>query len=138
MSDNRPIVMAYDGDCLMCSSGVRFFAERDHNRRLRFVKLQSPLGRSMEQRAGVDGLSTMLVDAGDGILVKSAAALELLAALGGPWKALAIFGRCVPRRLANALYDFVAARRHQLSGGKHACGLPADSVRERLLDGKEV
>lgn len=136
--EKRPIVMAYDGDCLMCSSGVRFFAERDRHRRLRFVKLQSPMGRSMERRAGVDGLSTMLVDTGNGILAKSAAALEMLAALGGTWKTLAILGRCVPRPLADVLYDFIATRRHRLSGGRQACGLPADSVRERLLDGEEV
>lgn len=138
MDEKKPIVLAYDGDCLMCNGGIRFLAERDRSRRLRFVKLQSPLGRAMERRAGADGLSTILVDTGDRMTVKSAAILSLLAELGGGWKAVARLGGLVPRRIADVAYDFIASRRHKLAGGRTFCGLPAESVRERLLDGEGV
>ncbi len=138
MPDGDTILVAFDGDCLMCSGGIRFLAERDRRRRLRFVKLQSPLGRDMERRAGADGLSTMLVDPGGPVMTKSSGALLLLRELGGGWGLLARLAGLIPRVLRDAAYDFIAVRRHRLSGGKQSCGLPSDAVRERLLDGEQV
>ncbi len=140
MADGDFIVVAFDGDCLMCSGGIRFLAERDRRNRLRFVKLQSPLGRDMERRSGVSGLSTMVVDPGTGgpILTKSSGVLLVLRELGGRWGLLARLAGLVPRGLRDAAYDFIAARRHRLTGGRQSCGLPSEAVRERLLDGERV
>jgi predicted DCC family thiol-disulfide oxidoreductase YuxK len=130
---NDVLVVAFDGDCLMCSRGMRFLAEHDRHRRLRFTPLQSPRGQRMEAAAGIASLSTVLVEADERIFKRSDAVLRLLDALGGFWRLPAALGRLLPRPLRDAAYDFVAARRHRWSGKSSACTLPSEALRERLL-----
>lgn len=131
-------MVAFDGECLMCSRSVRFLAERDRHKRLRFVTLQSPLGQEMEQRAGTAKLSTMIMKTGDKVLSRSDGALAALQALGGGWALLAGIGRLFPRILRDAVYDFIAARRHRWFGKGDACAMPSDALRERLIRGEGV
>ena len=126
-------MVAFDGECLMCSRSIRFLAEHDPRRRLRFVKLQSPLGQSMEERAGTGTLNTALVEADGEVLSRSDGVLRILMELGGGWRLLSTLGRCVPRGLRDAAYDFIAARRHQWFGKGDACAMPSEALRERLL-----
>lgn len=131
-------MVAFDGDCLMCSKSIRFLAEHDPLKRFRFVKLQSPLGRSMEEKAGTGSLNTALVAAGGEVLSRSAAVLRILRELGGGWRLLAWLGRWIPRHLRDAAYDFIAARRHTWFGKGDACSMPSPALIERLLDGDRV
>ena len=132
------IVVAFDGECLMCSRSIRFLAEHDPRRRFRFVKLQSPLGRRMEERAGTGMLNTALVESGGEVLSRSEAVLAILRELGGGWRMLAGLGCCLPRGMRDAAYDFIAARRHTWFGKGDACALPSEALRERLIDGEGV
>ncbi len=134
----EPLVLAFDGDCLMCNRSVRFLAERDRRKRLRFVPLQSPLGREMEQQAGSAALSTILVKDGQEVLIRSEGAFKALEALGGGWAAVARLARLVPRPLRDAAYDFIARRRIAWFGKADACALPSEAVRERLIAGERV
>ncbi len=134
----EPLVLAFDGECLMCSRSVRFLAERDRHKRLRFVPLQSPLGREMEQEAGSAALSTILVKDGGRILIRSEGALKALEALGGGWALLARIARIAPRPLRDRIYGFIAARRIAWFGKADACALPSEAVRERLIAGERV
>ena len=134
MPDPPPIVIAFDGECLMCSRGIRWLAEHDRHDRLRFVRLQSPRGRELEARAGTHTLSTALVDADGRVHARSDAVLRVFRALGGPFRVLAGIGRVIPRRIRDGAYDFIAARRHRWFGRGDACALPSDALRRRLLD----
>jgi predicted DCC family thiol-disulfide oxidoreductase YuxK len=127
------IIVAFDGDCLMCSRSIRFLAEHDPEKRLRFVKLQSPLGQSMEERAGTGTLNTALVKADGEVLSRSNAILRVLRELGGGWRLLSLLGRCIPRPLRDWAYDFIAARRHRWFGKGDACAMPSEALRERLI-----
>jgi predicted DCC family thiol-disulfide oxidoreductase YuxK len=138
MKGEELVVVAFDGECLMCSRGVRFLAARDRHRRLRFVTLQSPLGQEMERRAGTPELSTMITKKGDEVLSRSDGALATLEALGGGWALLAGAARIFPRSLRDAVYGFIAARRHRWFGKGDACAMPSEALRERLIDGKRV
>lgn len=134
MPDPPPLVIAFDGECLMCSRGIRWLAEHDRADRLRFVRLQSPRGRALEARAGTGRLATALVEADGRVHARSDAVLCVARALGGPFRVLALLGRGIPRPLRDAAYDFVAARRHRWFGRGDACALPSDALRRRLLD----
>jgi len=133
VDENDFIVVAFDGDCLMCSRSIRFLAEHDPKKRLRFVKLQSPLGQSMEKRAGTGTLNTALVEADGEVFSRSAAILRAMRELGAGWRILAALGRCIPRPLRDWAYDFIAARRHKWFGKGDACAMPSEALRERLL-----
>lgn len=134
MPDPQPLVIAFDGECLMCSRGIRWLAEHDRHDRLRFVRLQSPRGRALEARAGTGTLATALVEADGRIHARSDAVLRVLHSLGGPFRLAAALGHLIPRRLRDAAYDFIAARRHRWFGRGDACALPSEALRRRLLD----
>ena len=133
MDENDFIVVAFDGDCLMCSRSIRFLAEHDPKKRLRFVKLQSPLGQQMEGKAGTGTLNTALVAADGEVFSRSDAILRAMRELGTGWRILSALGRCIPRPLRDWAYDFIAARRHTWFGKGDACSMPSEALRERLL-----
>ncbi len=132
------ITVAYDGECLLCSGSIRFMAERDRHKRLRFVPLQTPLGREMEAKAGTGSLNSVLMELGGRVYSRSEGLLVVGRALGGIWALLARIGGIVPRRWRDKLYDWIAANRYRWFGKKDVCSLPSGAVRERLLDGEQV
>lgn len=129
------LLLAFDGDCMICSRTLRFLATEDRADLLRFVKLQSTLGREMEATAGSGSLQTMLVKAEGRILTRSAGVLRVLAALGGHWRVLGWAGRLIPRPLADALYNFIAVHRYRWFGRTDVCAMPSPELRARLMDG---
>lgn len=138
MAEGETITVAYDGECMFCSRSIRFLAEHDRHRRLRFVPLQSPLGHEIEAQAGSAKLSSVVIRQGDGAYTRSEGALRIMRALGGVWALLAKLGRLVPRALRDTVYDFIAARRYQWFGKADVCSLPSPALRERLVDGERV
>ena len=125
-------VLYFDGVCTMCNAAVDFVIQRDHAAVFRFASLQGDTARA--QLGIVEGQSfgTLVVVDGGVRLERSAAVLKIVAALGWPWRALAVFG-WVPVGLRDALYDFVAARRFRWFGRKDACRLPSAAERARFL-----
>lgn len=137
-----PAVLLYDGTCGFCAASVRFVLDREPAARaaapdaLRFATLQGALGEAARARhpwlADVD--SVVWVE-GERVLVRSEAALRVLAYLGGPWAALAAVGRVVPRALRDLVYDRVARVRYRIAGRLAAnCLLPTPAERARFLD----
>ncbi|MEM1083395.1 MAG: DCC1-like thiol-disulfide oxidoreductase family protein [Verrucomicrobiota bacterium] len=126
----REKVLAYDGECLMCSGFIGFLAREDRGNRIRFTTLQGENGRRLEEKAGVERLSTMVVSDGEEVLTRSAALISLLEALGGMWRVAAMGGRMLPASWFDRIYCMVARKR---SRSKDHCGLPSPEVLERML-----
>lgn len=131
--NQAPLIIAFDGQCLMCSRTTRFVAERDRHERIRFTRLQDSLGEQMSAAAGTDLLDSMLVKQGERILDRSDGVIAILQALGGAWKMPAFFGRLIPRSLRDKLYDYIAGHRYEWFGKGDACSLPGEAVSRRLL-----
>lgn len=138
MADEEVITVAYDGECLLCSRGIRFLAQQDRHKRLRFVPLQTPLGRALEAKAGTASLSSVLMEKGGKVYSRSDGMLVAGRALGGIWALMAKVGGLLPRSLRDRLYDWIAANRYRWFGKADVCSLPSDALRERLLDGERV
>ncbi len=119
----KPVIVRFDGECLMCSRSIRFIADEDRAGLVRFKALES---------AGEP--ETMLVETGGRVLDRSDAVLAILDALGGHWRALALAGRLLPRPLRDALYRFVAKRRYRWFGKGDACALPSEALRKRMVE----
>ncbi len=135
MGGQEKIVVAFDGECLMCSRGIRWLAENDPADRLRFTKLQGPQGREMEKRAGTGELMTVLVEADGRVFSRSDAVLRLCRELGGRFRVIGWIGRTfIPRAFRDAAYDFIAAWRHRWFGKGDACAMPSEALRSRLLE----
>jgi salicylate hydroxylase len=138
MPDKEVIEVAYDGECMMCSRGIRFLAEHDSRHRLSFVALQSPLGREIEQQAGNASMSTVIVRKNGKVFTHSDAICQILKTMGGPWALLGTLGLLLPKGLRDRLYRFIARNRYRWFGKADTCSRPSPALRERLIDGDRV
>ena len=107
----------FDGECGLCHRWVLFTLKRERGRALfRYAPLQGPTFAAevpAAQRAVLP--DSIVVRAADGrLLLRSEAALHILARVGGVWGALAGVVRLVPRALRDWGYDRVAALRKRL------------------------
>ncbi len=132
-------VLLYDGTCGLCSRAVQFVLRRDHRGELRFAPLGGAFARDVIARhPGLQAMDTVvwfwpassLVP--ERTLVESAAVLEVLRYLGGPWAVLAVVGRAIPGRLLDALYRVAARSRHRFPNP--SCQLPAAGDPDRFID----
>jgi predicted DCC family thiol-disulfide oxidoreductase YuxK len=130
----RPVVL-FDGDCTLCNASVRFIVRRDTRGVFAFRPLQDEVSRRTLAALGHPEPpdSIALLDA-RGVHFRSDAALAIAARLGFPWNLAAVF-RLVPRPLRDAVYDFIARRRHRWFGRPDACALGDRLPEARIWDG---
>ena len=114
-----PLVVLFDGDCVMCNGVAGWLAARDPHGRMIFATSQGEAARVAGEPPGGDP-DTVVVWEGSRRLVRSSAALRLLRALGGGWAALAWVARLCPEFLLDLLYDQIARRRRRF-GSAPAC-----------------
>jgi predicted DCC family thiol-disulfide oxidoreductase YuxK len=132
-------LLLYDGDCGMCSRLVRAVLALDRKGAFEFASLQSPFAARQLTRFGIEPgrMDTMVVirrfrEPDATALIKSAAALSVLATLGWPWRAATVL-RLLPRRLADRGYDFVARHRRRIPSAD-TCARLSSEQRKRFLD----
>jgi predicted DCC family thiol-disulfide oxidoreductase YuxK len=131
--EGHPVVL-FDGVCNLCVGSVQFLIERDPEARFRFAPLQSEVGERLVADCGLDSEamdSVVLVDEGR-CYVKSDAVIRIGRHLGGVYRLLSA-GRLLPRRLRDAVYDVVAARRYGWFGRRDRCMMPTPDLRSRFL-----
>jgi len=139
MEANRahPILL-YDGVCGLCNRLVQFVLKRDAGAHFRFASLQSNFASRILQRHGLDphDLDTLYVveEPGERLTARSDAVISLLRQLGGPWGAVAVLLRALPRRLRDWGYGVVARNRYRLFGKYESCLLPQEKYQHRFLD----
>ena len=135
--EDRGDLVLFDGDCGLCHRTVLFAIARDRDgSRFRFA----PLAGETAARAIAPDVRARLPDSlvvltRDGrMLVRSRAALRILARSGSTWRVLAALGRVVPRALADLAYDAIARRRHRwFARPASACPIVPPSLRDRFL-----
>jgi len=124
----------FDGVCNLCNGLVAFVIRHDAAKKIRFVSLQSDLGKHALQEAGLDGhsLTTILFRDQNRLSVKSSAVFGLLKHLDKPWS----FGSILmifPRPIRDWVYSFIAARRYRWFGRRDACIVPTPELQSRFL-----
>ena len=134
-------IVFYDGVCGLCNRLNQFLLRRDHEARIRFAALQSPIARQLLAAHGLNpsDLDTVYVMAdwtkdSERVLARSKAVLHALAELGGPWRAVAWLGNLVPRPLADLVYRAIARSRYRIFGRYDRCQIPPPEWRKRFLD----
>jgi len=127
-------LMLFDGVCHLCDGTVRTVMAWDRNGAIRFTPVQSPYGRRLAEAHGIDPdapESFLFFDHGQP-RVRTAGFAALLRRLPAPWRWLAIIDRA-PKRLADAVYDGIAANRYRLFGRHDRCIIPTAEQRARFV-----
>lgn len=127
-------LILFDGDCVLCSRWARFVHERDGRHRFKFVAIQSPFGRSLAKRFGIDAEApqTNLAIIGGRVFFKSDTALSILGTLPGwGWTSIALI---VPRGARNWLYDRIARNRYRWFGRRERCWADDPAFRNRIVE----
>jgi predicted DCC family thiol-disulfide oxidoreductase YuxK len=108
-----PAVVLIDGVCVLCSRSHDFVTKRDSSHRFRFVAIQSPEGRELAKRFGVDPdqPDTFVLITGSKAYFRTDAVLRILSKL--PWWHWAILLRLVPKFVRDAIYNVVARNRYR-------------------------
>lgn len=131
-------VLLYDGTCSLCDRSVQFILRHERRHTLRFAALESPFGaRVLARHPALHDVDSVVwfepAMGGEGVFVRSAAALRAARYLGGPWRLVAL-ARAIPRPLRDWAYDLVARHRHWVFGRTERCVVPPAHVRSRFLD----
>jgi len=133
--EGRDEIVFYDGSCGLCHGFIRFLLAEDAAGTLRFAALQGDTFAALvpeEVRRTLPD-SVVVRRANGDVLVKSSAALHLLARLGGLWRAAGTVAGIFPKALLDRLYDGVAAVRYRVFGRKKdACPLMPPALRKRF------
>jgi predicted DCC family thiol-disulfide oxidoreductase YuxK len=128
-------LMVFDGLCNFCSAQVQLILRIDRAGAIRFTSIQSPYGRHLAARFGIDpdDPSTFLFFDHGRPREASDAVIAMLGRLPRPWRWLRAL-RILPRFMRDALYRLVARNRYRLLGKRDSCMIPAPHVRARFID----
>ena len=130
----KPVII-FDGVCNLCSGLVRFLLERDPRGEFLLASYQSPAGRRLLERFGVDpdSVATVYLLEGGRLYSRSAALLRVARRLRFPWK-LAAALVLLPRPWRDRLYDWIARNRYRWFGKRDTCRVPTAAERARFLE----
>jgi len=130
---SRVPMLVYDGSCGFCNRSVQFMLGHERRHDLMFVTRDSELGQRLRRACGLESVQSMLWIEGGKVFAKSGAVIKAAAYLGGWWSRLAVLGSLCPSFILNAVYDFIAKHRRQLSSNTAACLTPSPEQRNRFL-----
>ena len=127
-------LILFDGDCVLCSRSARFVHERDKAGRFAFVAIQSPYGRALARRFGIDpeAPETNIAIVRGRAHFKSDAALRVLAEF--PRSRWMRFLRIVPKPLRDFVYDRIARNRYAWFGRRAQCWVGDPAFKARILE----
>ena len=127
-------IIVFDGVCKWCNTWVDFIIARDPLGTFKFGTLQSHSGRQLLEllRLPAENFATFLLLERGRVFTKSTAALRIVRHLSPLWP-LYYVAIAVPRRIRDAVYDFVARRRYRWMGKTATCRVPTPAERERFV-----
>lgn len=134
MQTTQHPVLLFDGVCNLCNASVQWVLLHDRQGIFHFASLQSESGKELLIKHGLNPLqfdSVVLVDDARYFL-RSDAAFEILRRLGGSWRFLTVF-QWFPRKLRDAVYNFIARNRYRWWGKRETCMIPRPEWKNRFL-----
>jgi predicted DCC family thiol-disulfide oxidoreductase YuxK len=129
-------VYLFDGVCVLCSRAVHFSLKHQlpNEAPVRFVAIQSALGRRLAEAYGVDPdkpYTFLLFDKGE-VYERTDAIMALASHQGGPARLAPLMHLC-PRLVRNFFYDRIALNRYPLFGKMDYCIVPDAETRARFV-----
>ena len=126
-------IVFYDGDCGFCNGTIQFILNHEKEPAFHFAALQSEFAQNFFDAHGLPqpDMSTFYFWDGERMWDKSSGALRVSGYLKFPFPLFKV-GYVLPKFIRNAMYDFVAKRRHKIAAG--FCALPTPEQRRRFLE----
>ncbi|MEO1534917.1 MAG: DCC1-like thiol-disulfide oxidoreductase family protein [Planctomycetota bacterium] len=133
-------VVLYDGVCKLCNRSINWIIDHDPRSRVRFLALQTPAGRALAARAGLDPdvLSTMVSIRGGTVMLRSTAALHIATRLDSWVRTPARLALVVPAFVRDIGYRLLARSRYSVFGKLDACRVPTPDIATRFLDDDDI
>lgn len=130
----NPLILIFDGDCMLCSANARFVLRHDKRGMFRLAAMQGEAGAALMRDAGVDAGNPDTIILLDGARVRreSDAVIAIFEKLGWPWR-VAGAARLIPAPIRDAAYRWIARNRYRLFGRKDQCFVPRKEWEDRLL-----
>lgn len=135
-------LLVFDGVCVMCDGIVGVLLDEDHSGQLIVSPSNHPTARLLLEVAGrlprtvfdeKKGHTIIVMDPFGQVYCDSAAAIEVLRALGGKYAVLGAILAALPVGLRDSVYRFVGKHRYSVFGKKDQCGMPSPSNKVRYL-----
>ena len=126
-------VIYFDGHCNLCNRFVGYLITRDRQHKLKFAPLQGTTAEQRLPREYWERLGTIVYEREGRFLVRSTAAILILAELGGVYK-LALVCLVIPRILRDFVYRIIAKNRYLWFGRRDTCRLPSPEERAQFLN----
>jgi predicted DCC family thiol-disulfide oxidoreductase YuxK len=126
-------LILFDGVCVLCSGWVDFVIRRDPAARFRFTAIQTPYGRRLAERFGIDrdNPETNAAVMSGCVYFKSDSTLAVLIDLPGwRWTRIAYV---LPKRVRDFFYDRIARNRYRLFGRRDSCRVPTPDTVGRFI-----
>ncbi|AHI06153.1 hypothetical protein BDW_08265 [Bdellovibrio bacteriovorus W] len=126
-------IIFFDGVCHLCNHFVDSVISKDSQHQFSFAPLQGNTAKELLSPEDQSRLESVVLWVNGKTYYKSAAVIQILSGLGGPYKLFAV-GKVIPRILRDPLYDIVAKNRYAWFGERNSCRLPEPHERQYLLD----
>ncbi len=136
--EGRPILL-FDGVCAFCNGTVQFLIRRDPKAVLRFVPLESALGKQLLARydaeSGPEGIILIAnaLTPTERLSRRTDAFDDALGLLPFPWHTAGRALRLIPRALREFVYGFIVRHRYRIFGRYKTCPVPTAEQRNRIL-----
>lgn len=135
MNKAEPILM-FDGHCNFCNGTVNRLLHLDKKGRIKFVSLQSEVGKKLLKEAGFDESvpdSLVFLEGGKGHIYFGAVR-ALCQYLSFPYRVLGVMLHLLPLFLMNPAYRYFAKNRYRWFGRSAQCRIPRAEERDRFLE----
>lgn len=133
---NQPLIVLFDGDCILCNKAVQFIIRRDPGNIFKFASLQSDYGKSIINNISRNSsdLNSIVLIENNNYFFKSAAVKNIIKELSGYallYRILEVF----PNFLLDYLYSFIAKIRYSIVGKTDRCILyQSEDLSKRIIE----
>ena len=131
----KPLIVFFDGPCVLCNRWVQWLCRHDHSDRLRFANFEHPAYQDFALLRCLPSTApdTVIVwDQEMNYYTQASAVFQLLKTLGGAWAIFALF-RFLPTALTNGIYRVVANNRYRWFGQMDHCPLLPEEYKHKFL-----
>ncbi len=117
----------------MCHKLANYVFKHDRKNAINVSALQGKTAIKCLPKEIRNNLDTVAYLRNEKILVRSTAAIYILADLGGWRKVMKLF-LIVPEVMRDGVYNFIAKRRFSWFGKKETCQIPAENYSHKILE----
>ena len=130
---NKKIVL-FDDVCNFCNTTIQLIIKNDKKDIFRFASLQSDRGKQLIKELGIDtcNLDSFILIENKNFHSKSNAAILIVKEFGFFWSGIQFF-TIFPKKIRDAMYDFIAKNRYKILGKSNSCMIPSPELRQKFL-----